>query len=441
MSKKKEKKQKPKVWFDEETNIKKYEKLEEYLTKMKLTEVDDDDPDLLNSVHGKPFSKNVGIPTKTIHVLNYLMDEKIREVIEKMKKLEINCLNKNTKETIQKQILNIKNEERVKDAEKAKEKENKRLKEEENKRLKEEENKKLKEEENKILKEEENKILKEEENKILKEENNKILQEEENKKVKEEKTKVDNLKKKNIMKLKNQKIGKHSRYQIILNPNLGSNNSRANSKRYSSIFSEKSKDEISVRSNIQTSFNNFTKNVFLKTSINCSKGNKTFHKEKNEKEIQKISCDHYIFNKSFKEKKKYLDEQFNRELKFQKNLLKSKGSGSEDFDFISFDERKTKAQCEDFFEKALENEIKLGIEKDIKKEEQKKLSQMERLSLNAFRFPIKLLGKLSKKPKKEFKPEVENRKYIDQLTSQIEVIDNTKKYILKSYKRNLKKNI
>ena len=179
----------------------------------------------------------------------------------------------------------------------------------------------------------------------------------------------------------------------------------------------------------------------LKTSINCSKGNKTFHKEKNEKEIQKISCDHYIFNKSFKEKKKYLDEQFNRELKFQKNLLKSKGGGSEDFDFIYFDERKTKAQCEDFFEKALENEIKLGIEKDIKKEEQKKISQLERVSLNTFRFPIKLLGKLSKKPKKEIKPEVENRKYIDQLTSQIEVIDNTKKYILKSYKRHLKKNI
>ena len=66
---------------------------------------------------------------------------------------------------------------------------------------------------------------------------------------------------------------------------------------------------------------------------------------------------------------------------------------------------------------------------------------MERVSLNTFRFPIKLLGKLSKKPKKEIKPEVENRKYIDQLTSQIEVIDNTKKYILKSYKRNLKKNI
>ena len=423
---KKQKKQKPKVWFDEETNIKKYEKLEEYLTKMKLTEVDDDDPDLLNTVHGKPFSKNVGIPTKTIHVLNYLMDEKFREVIEKMKKLEINCLNKNTKETIQKQILNIKNEERVKDAEKTKEKENK----------------KLKEEENKILKKEENKILKEEENKILKEENNKILKEEENKKIKEEKTKVDNLKKKNIMKLKNKKIGKHSKYQITLNPNLVSNNSKVNSKRYSSIFSEKSKDEISVRSNIQTSYNNFTKNVFLlKTSINCSKGNKTFHKEKNEKEIQKISCDHYVFNKSFKEKKKYLDEQFNRELKFQKNLLKSKGGGSQDFDFIYFDERKTKAQCEDFFEKALENEIKLGIEKDIKKEEQKKISQLERVSLNTFRFPIKLLGKLSKKPKKEFKPEVENRKYIDQLTSQIEVIDNTKKYILKSYKRNLKKNI
>ena len=92
---------------------------------MKLREVDDDDPDLLNEVHRKPFSKQVGVPTKTIHVLNYLMDEKFKGVIEKMKKLEINCLSKKTKDTIQKQILSIKNEQRLKDSEKEKEKKKK----------------------------------------------------------------------------------------------------------------------------------------------------------------------------------------------------------------------------------------------------------------------------------------------------------------------------
>ena len=91
---------------------------------MPLREVDDDDPELFNKVHGKPFSKNVGIPTKTIHVLNYLMDEKFTEnVNEKRKKLEINYLSKKTKDIIQKKILNIKNEERLKDEEEKKKKE------------------------------------------------------------------------------------------------------------------------------------------------------------------------------------------------------------------------------------------------------------------------------------------------------------------------------
>ena len=76
---------KPKLWFDEEYNLKKFEKLEQYISTMKLREVDDDDPDLLNDVHRKPFSKQVGVPTKTIHVLNYLMDEKFKGVIENEK--------------------------------------------------------------------------------------------------------------------------------------------------------------------------------------------------------------------------------------------------------------------------------------------------------------------------------------------------------------------
>ena len=401
--------EKPKVWFDEENNIKKFEKLEEYLTKIKLTEVDDDDPDLLNRVHGKPFSKNVGIPTKTIHILNYLMDDKFKDVIEKMKKLEINYLNKKTKDIIQKQIINIKNEERVKDSGKVKEEEHKKLEEEKN--------------------------LKEED-KIINE-NNKNKKKEE----KKEKEKLINLKKKNILKFKNLKFKKRNRYHYSIN-SLSSYNSETNTNRYSSIFSEKRKDSKTLQLNIQKSYNNFAKNKNLsKISINCSDRSKTYLKDKNEKGIQRFTYDRYIFNKNYKAKKKYLDEQFSKELKFQKNLLKSKGDENEDYDLKEFDERKTKTQCEDFFEKTLENEIKLKIEKDIKKEEQKKISQLERLSLNAFRLPTRFIGKLSKKPKKEVKPEVENRKYIDELTCQIEVIDNTKKYLLKSFKKNTKKKI
>ena len=96
--------------------------------------------------------------------------------------------------------------------------------------------------------------------------------------------------------------------------------------------------------------------------------------------------------------------------------------------------------CEKFFEKTLESEMKLALEKDIKKEEQKKNTIIENPDINIFRIQSKFMGKLIKKKKDNIIPEVENRKFIDHLTSQIEDIDNVKKYLLKSYQRSLKKN-
>ena len=449
---KKEIKPKPKVWFDEETNLKKYEKLEEYINKMKLREVDDDDPDLLNKVHGKPFSKQVGIPTKTIHILNYLMDDKFKDVVEKMKKLEINCLSKQTKDIIQKQILNIKNEERVKDSEKAKEKEEreKKLKDEEIK-LKDEENK-LKDEENKLKEDEsklkeEKKIINEDEN-IIRDEEDKIeknddeniekneeenfekneeykkekneeeniekkhskikIKEEENKiktqenEIKEEKKEnemnkkiLENITKKKII-IKNPKKKLISRYKVFSSTNLEPSISNYSHK-YSSTFSGEKKDD----KKMITSYNTINKRnrLSIKTSINCSERSKTLPNYKRENEIEKINYDHYIFNKSFKAKKKYLDSQFNRELIFQKNLLKSKNGGNALYENNLFDERKTKLQCEEFFEKTLENEMKLALEKDIKKEEQKKNTIIENPDINIFRIQSRFMGKLIKKKK------------------------------------------
>ena len=483
---KKEPKPKPKIWFDEETNLKKYEKLEEYITKMKLREVDDDDPDLLNKVHGKPFSKQVGIPTKTIHILNYLMDDKFKNVVEKMKKLEINCLSKQTKDIIQKQILNIKNEERVKDSEKAKEKEEreKKLKDEEIK-LKDEENK-LKDEENKLKEDEsklkeEKKIINEDENiirekeKLIKENEDKLKKENEKKEEKNEDNKeeenkekeylekkinedekiiktevneekkvetiqkkiIENIKRKKII-IKKEKKKIFSKYKVLSQTNLES--STNNSHKYCLTFSG---DKIDDNKKIITSYNKINKRnnrLSIRTSINCSDRSKTLPNYKRENEIEKITYDHFIFNKSFKAKKKYLDAQFNRELIFQKNLLKSKNGGNGLYENNIFDERKTKMNCEKFFEKTLESEMKLALEKDIKKEEQKKNTIIENPDINIFRIQSRFMGKLIKKKKDNIIPEVENRKFIDHLTSQIEDIDNVKKYLLKSYQRSLKKN-
>ena len=429
---KKELKPKPKVWFDEETNLKKYEKLEEYITKMKIIEVDDDDPDLLNKVHGKPFSKQVGIPTKTIHILNYLMDDKFKDVIEKMKKLEINCLSKQTKDIIQKQILNIKNEERIKDEEEKKKKEEK-----EKKKKEDEEKKKLEDEEKKKT-EEEKKVKTEEENKIKKEDNekngkDKQLKEEKNLKDEEKKNIIDN-KKNDIFKIKKKKLKKYSANKIRLTLFHSPNNSLTSEK-----FNSLSNDFKNENNIYHSTFNNYKKSNILKKSINCSKKNKTFTKDKKDNEIERIIIDNKIFNKNLKNKKRYLEEQFNRELKFQKNLLKCKGGGIGYYNSYDFDERKIKDECEDFFKKNLENEMKLALEKNIKKDDKAKSPSYERQNINMFRLPSKITY-LMNQPKKEIIPSIENRKYIDNLTNEIQGIDTVKKYLLKSYKRSLKKN-
>ncbi len=426
---------KSKILFGEENNIKKYKRLENYLSKMHLREVDDDDPDLLNKVHGKPFSKNVGIPTKTIHVLNYLMDEKFTDVIEKMKKLEINYLSKKTKDIIEKKILNIKNEERLKDEEekKKKEEEEKKLKIEEEKQLKKEEEKKLKKEEEEEIKCEEEKVLKTE-GEIKNEKDKKLKEEKENNlKQKVKKYSFDNkINNKFILKKKNLK--KYSANKIRLNI-FNSPNSTITSQKLNSI----SNDNKFNNNIFHSTFNNYRNYQIMKTSINYTKKNRTFSKEKKENEIEKIIIDNKIFNKNLKNKKRYLEEQFNRELKFQKNLLKCKGGGIGYYNSFDFDERKAKEECEEFFKKNLENEMKLALEKNIIKDDKNKSPSYERQDMNMFRLPSRI-SNLMNQPKKEIIPSVENRKYIDNLTSQIEGIDIVKKYLIKSYKRNLKKN-
>ena len=91
--------------FNEEEKLKKFSKIQKYIEKLKLMEVDDDEVDLLNNVNEKPFSQRVGVVTKTIHVLNYLMSEKFQNVLDKIGKIEINNLNKDTRRVIQKKII------------------------------------------------------------------------------------------------------------------------------------------------------------------------------------------------------------------------------------------------------------------------------------------------------------------------------------------------
>ena len=90
---------------------KRYDKIKKYIENLKIVEIDDEDPNLLNEIKGKPFSDKVGIPTKNIHLLNYLLNHKFNDFIRNTKNLKINNLSNDNFSKIRKQINLIKKEE------------------------------------------------------------------------------------------------------------------------------------------------------------------------------------------------------------------------------------------------------------------------------------------------------------------------------------------
>ena len=90
---------------------KRYDKIKKYIENLKIVEIDDEDPNLLNEIKGKPFSDKVGIPTKNIHLLNYLLNHKFNDFIRNTKNLKINNLSNDNFLKIRKQINLIKKEE------------------------------------------------------------------------------------------------------------------------------------------------------------------------------------------------------------------------------------------------------------------------------------------------------------------------------------------
>ena len=117
-----EEKKKPKkflnkyeIFFNKQK--KRYDKIKKYIENLKIVEIDDEDPDLLNEIKGKPFSDRVGIPTKNIHLLNYLLNHKFNDFIRNTKNLQINNLSNDNFSKIRKQINLIKKEEMEKEIE------------------------------------------------------------------------------------------------------------------------------------------------------------------------------------------------------------------------------------------------------------------------------------------------------------------------------------
>ena len=305
-----------KLPFREEEKRKKFERIEKFINTLQLDEVDDDEPDLLNKVNSKPYGKKVGIVTKQIHVLNYLMSDEFHNVINGMNKIEINKLNPETKMKIQKNIRNIKNNERMK-----------------------------------------LEILKKE-----KEENAHLFQSEN-----KSKSSFNNIynnfftPKDNILNSNIRKNNRNNTVNLDFNENI-SLPSIPNSVRH---LNSKSKTNSIIKKS----------KIDLMKNENYEKEKKPLHNlyKKNKTEIPRYKNDSKLFNKKYCRKKAFLEEQYDKELKFQKAMLRCKTEEKEKIQDV-FNERKVKLDAEEFYHSTLLKKIMEENEKKRNKEIENELN-------------------------------------------------------------------
>ena len=93
----------------EEKKMKNLQKIENFIEKINLNEIDDDHINLLTEPEKKPKSEKIEKMVKNLYLLNYLISDDFKPTILNLKSLNINLLDNNIKPIIQKKILSIKN--------------------------------------------------------------------------------------------------------------------------------------------------------------------------------------------------------------------------------------------------------------------------------------------------------------------------------------------
>ena len=297
--------------FNEERKEQKYAKIQTFLEKLKIPEVDDDDKELLNKVNEKPFSTNVNNLTKTIHVLNYLMSNQFKKVINNMNNIEINKLNKDTKRFIQKRITHLKNIKRLK-------------------------------------------LIKQ----YDKEQDNKTNQ---NKDIYPQIINDNAILNKN----NSNYVGSSTNTKTI--PSTLHTTSRNSTEK--SIYHLTKTNSHSNNMKLLSTADGQNKKYKLKASqtLDFQSHDKKYKKAKNmlsSQQTKKIIYSPYVFNKAFQNKVQFLDKQYSRELQFQKKLLHCKEE-EKVTPFEHVNERKINHQCDNFFESTLKNELQSIKEKEI----------------------------------------------------------------------------
>ena len=319
-----------------EKKKKRFNRLEAYISNMKLIDVDFDEPHLFDKLN-KQFKYNVNLATKQIHLLDYLMSDQFKEVIKQMNNIRINKANKETIHIIQKNIINIKNNEREKLS-----------------------------------------LMK-----VRKKKNN--IKSKSLDKTSKEKISINYKTITTVPSFKTFNSGKKTRVSSSYkNSHILMTEIYNNSVKTESYFSFNSRpttahNELSQKSPLHGYFS--LKNVIKRNKIFLFKNNKSekniiknkkliysasiknLKNKKNKDKITKYSYDKYLFDKSFMKKKKILEYQYSNELLFQKQLLNSKKHDL----FIPkvFNLKEIKNECDKFYFSTFEKELMNAKERNI----------------------------------------------------------------------------
>ena len=364
-----------KLSYLEERRRRKFNKIKEKVEKLKLVEVDDDEPDLFNRIGQKPINENVLKSTKQLFLLEYLMSDDFKDVIQNMKKIEINKLEKDTINKIQKKIVYLKNNEREKQ-----EKQNKKILN------------LIRKLEN--TKKEDDEIKKEKE----KEMNQKPLIKNKNKN--KSNTYISSSIYNSFTTSNTKKPRISSAYNVNHKSNLLTYNNNLNqSNKTLKTYNEKPKFNdslytspsryLSLHDNGSITrkktyltrdriLNGKRSQIYNQKYINqniSEKKNKSVRqknlrdiiksKAENMKIIPRYNYNNYYFNKRFRKKYNFLENQYDRELAFQKQLLKSKNIKGETGKPESISIKDIHKSVDRFYFTTFQNELMNAKEKQI----------------------------------------------------------------------------
>ena len=418
----------------EERREKRFKGIKNFIQKMKLIDVDDEEPDLFNKVGCKPIKPKVLRTTKQLHLLNILMSDDFKDIVNKMKNIEINKLDKDTINKIQKKIISLKNNERAK-LEK-KNKGTKMILKIENMQKRIESSKKENEDKTvTIKKKSESKTIRSTSlysfttSNTKKPRINSAFERINRKKLLIYHAKLNN---KTLNNGENQIYDNSiysspSRY-ISLNDNLNSRSKNLFT-RDRILSAKKSRIESQKYRNINNNINLYEKKSFSVKLV---------------KEIPKYNYNYYYFNKKFKQKYNFLESQFDREINFQRQLLKTKFIKEEFEKPESVDIKDIHKKVDEFYYTTFQNELMNAKEKQIIFDKIETTSAKKpKIQKKIFITEPKLFYSANLKKQKEYLNPNQiteiNDDCINEITNKISKIISQEKLIIQKKRKLLKK--